>query len=428
LDSSKRSIDLDGKMVAVQEYGIPNDELVAAIKKRGANTLKVPVYRWALPDDLGPLEEAIDAIIRGEGDLVMFTSAQQIRHTLQVAAGKGLEDALKAQLKKKVICSIGPTTSETLRTLGLPVDFEPSHSKLGIFIGEAAKQSSDLIREKKGGFTDIQFTEKDVTADDRAGRKDSVFLKACRGEATPTTPIWLMRQAGRYMKEYRKVRNQFSFLEMCKRKEVVAEVTITAVEKIKADAAIIFSDILVIVEPLGLKLDYAAGDGPSITGKASTKEEIDKLPEIDPEELTYVYDAIRMTRSSLNQKTPLIGFAGAPFTLASYIIEGGGSRTFQKTKTLMYQDKGAWNALMEKISRGLIGYLKGQIKAGADALQLFDSWVGCLGPEDYREYVQPHVKTVLDGISGEVPVIHFGTGTAPLLKDMRDAGGRCNRD
>ncbi len=215
------------------------------------------------------------------------------------------------------------------------------------------------------------------TPDDKKIRSESVFLKACRREAVPYTPVWLMRQAGRYMAEYRELREKVPFLELCRNRELACEVTVTACEKIKADAAIIFSDILLILEPLGLGLEYSAGDGPVISGKVQNGADVDRLLEIEPEtSLAYVMDAIRLNRSVLNAKTTLIGFSGAPFTLASYILEGGSSRVFLKTKRFMTTDPGAWHALMQKISRGLIRFLNAQVEAGADCLQVFDSWAG----------------------------------------------------
>ena len=197
-----------------------------------------------------------------------------------------------------------------------------------------------------------------------------------------------------------------------------------AAKKIHADAAILFSDILLVVEPLGLALEYSEGEGPIITGEVATGRDVDRLAEIEPAaSLQFVFDGVRQTRAALAPTLPLIGFSGAPFTLASYIIEGGTSKSFLNTKRLMYADAGAWHALMQKISRGLIKYLNGQIAAGVDAVQLFDTWVGCLGPEEYREFVLPHTQAVIRALTPGTPVIHFGTGTASFLKDVRQAGG-----
>ena len=252
----------------------------------------------------------------------------------------------------------------------------------------------------------------------------SPFMRACRREAVPYTPVWLMRQAGRYMPEYREVRERTSFLELCKTPELAAEVTVYAAERLKVDAAIIFADILLIIEPMGLELEFGKGEGPSIHNPVRTARDIERLREVeDVGALDYVYEAIKITRCALPPHVPLIGFAGAPFTLASYIVEGGASKNYVHTKTLMHNDSGAWHAMMALISRALARYLNAQIAAGAQAVQLFDSWVGCLAPDDYREYVMPHVRSVIENITPGVPVIHFGTGTATLLELMREAGG-----
>ncbi len=253
--------------------------------------------------------------------------------------------------------------------------------------------------------------------------ENSPFLRACRREEVPFTPIWLMRQAGRYMKEYRELREKTPFLELCKSPELVSEVTVHAAKTIGADAAIVFADLLLPVEPLGLALAYNRGEGPSIQPPVRSRKDIDALQPVQPESLTYVYEAIRQTRKDLPEEMPLIGFAGAPFTFASYLIEGGASRHFQHTKSFMYRDEGAWNALMSKVVEAHIGYLRGQIEAGAQAVQLFDSWVGCLSPADYRRYALPHTRALLDALPEHVPTIHFGTGTGTFLQEMRTAGG-----
>ena len=226
------------------------------------------------------------------------------------------------------------------------------------------------------------------------------------------------------MPEYREVRSRMSFLELCKTPSVAAEVTVTAAERLGVDAAIIFADILLIVEPMGIELEFATREGPTIHNPVRTAEDVDRLREVDDvDSLEYVFEAIRQTRASLRSDLPLIGFSGAPFTLASYIIEGGGSRNYVHTKSLMYTDKGAWDSLMSLISRALVKYLNAQIVAGAQAVQLFDSWVGCLNGDDYREYVLPHTRNVISGLTPGTPVIHFGTGTSALLELMREAGG-----
>ncbi|HKC63839.1 MAG TPA: uroporphyrinogen decarboxylase [Pyrinomonadaceae bacterium] len=253
---------------------------------------------------------------------------------------------------------------------------------------------------------------------------NSPFMRACRREPVPYTPVWLMRQAGRYMREYREVRDRVSFLELCKTPDLAAEVTVTAVERLNVDAAIIFADILLIIEPMGIHLEFGKGEGPLIHNPVRGASDVERLSEVESvESLDFVMEAIRRTRRALRSNIPLIGFGGAPFTLASYIIEGGGSRNYIHTKTLMYTDSGAWHALMSLIARGLAKYLNAQVEAGAQAVQLFDSWVGCLSTDDYREYVLPHTREVIESVKTGTPVIHFGTGTAALLELMREAGG-----
>ncbi|MFQ5851047.1 MAG: uroporphyrinogen decarboxylase [Candidatus Binatia bacterium] len=250
------------------------------------------------------------------------------------------------------------------------------------------------------------------------------FLAACRREKTPYTPVWLMRQAGRYMKEYRDLRAKFGFLDMCKRPKLAAEITITPVKRLHVDAAILFTDILLPLEPMGVGLEYAKDDGPVIHSPVRTSADVDRLPEINPQDsLPFVFEAIDESCAALKGRVPLIGFSAAPFTLASYLIEGGGSRHYLHTKRLLYSDPGAWHALMERLSRALVKHLNAQIAAGAEAVQIFDSWVGCMSPDDYRRYILPHMRTMIAGLTSGVPVIHFGTGTSGLLKLMREAGG-----
>ncbi|MBI3128628.1 MAG: uroporphyrinogen decarboxylase [Candidatus Tectomicrobia bacterium] len=256
-----------------------------------------------------------------------------------------------------------------------------------------------------------------------AAQDASPFLRACRREPGAPTPIWLMRQAGRYMKEYRDLRERVPFKDLCRDPALAAEVTVTAARAIGADAAILFSDILLILEPMGMELEYSKGNGPVLANPVREGRDAERLREAEPGCLPFVFEAVRQIRSALPAGMPLIGFSGAPFTLASYMIEGGGSREFTLTKGFMYRDPGAWRSLMERLVRALVPYLNGQIEAGAQAVQIFDSWVGALGPADYREFVLPHTRALIEGLRPGVPVIHFGTGTASLLEAMREAGG-----
>jgi uroporphyrinogen decarboxylase len=233
-----------------------------------------------------------------------------------------------------------------------------------------------------------------------------------------------MRQAGRYLKEYRALRKKYSFLEMCKNPELAAQVTLQPIERFKLDAAIIFSDILIPLEPMGVEFEFAKGEGPVFHHPVREMKDIEKLRVIEPEEeISFLIKAIRIVRKELGGKLPLIGFSGAPFTLASYIIEGGHSINYVFTKGLMYQNRPAWDALMEKISEVLIRYITAQVRAGAQAIQLFDSWVGCLSPADYEKYVFPYSKKVVDGVNKSIPLIHFATSSSTLLERMKQAGG-----
>ncbi|MBI4611891.1 MAG: uroporphyrinogen decarboxylase [Candidatus Rokubacteria bacterium] len=250
------------------------------------------------------------------------------------------------------------------------------------------------------------------------------FVKACRREPTDFTPVWLMRQAGRYMPEYRKLRARLGFLELCKNPEAATEITLLPVERLGVDAAIIFADILLPLEPLGVGLEFAKGEGPVIHRPVRSGDDLRRLGEVDVQSaVPFVFEAIRIVTRALDGRLPLIGFAGAPFTLASYLIEGGPSSDYLHAKRLMHDEPAAWQALMEKLVAISIQYLNGQIAAGCAAVQLFDSWVGTLSPQDYRNGVLPHTRAVIAGLTPGAPVIHFGTGTAGLLELMREAGG-----
>jgi uroporphyrinogen decarboxylase len=250
------------------------------------------------------------------------------------------------------------------------------------------------------------------------------FISACHRLPTDATPVWFMRQAGRYMAEYRAIREKYTLIEICQRPELAAEVTLQPVRALGVDAAILFADILLPAIPLGAGLEFAKGEGPVLQNPVQTLEDVNNLRPVDPEtDLGYVLEAIRILRGELKD-TPLIGFCGAPFTVASYLVEGGASREFLKTKTMMYADPQAWHALLDKLSRLLADYLLAQIRAGAQAVQVFDSWVGALSPADYAAFALPYSQRVLKAAEAAgVPVIHFGTNTATLLPLMKEAGG-----
>ncbi len=254
--------------------------------------------------------------------------------------------------------------------------------------------------------------------------EDHVFLRACRREPTEFTPVWLMRQAGRYMEEYREIRRKVNFLDMCKSPDLAAEVTLLPVRKLGVDAAIIFGDILLPLEGMGIQLEFTKGGGPMIRNPLRDRGDIDRLNLIEPEQhVPFLLKAIEIVRRELEGRIPLIGFSGAPFTLASYLIEGGRSKEYSKTKGLMLGDPSLWHLLMEKLTEVTIRYLRAQVQRGAQALQLFDSWAGCLSPSDYEAHVLPYSRRVIQEVEAKVPLIHFSVGTSGFLHLIKEAGG-----
>jgi uroporphyrinogen decarboxylase len=254
---------------------------------------------------------------------------------------------------------------------------------------------------------------------------NDLFLRAARNEQIERTPVWMMRQAGRYMPEYRAIREKHGFLEMCRTPELAVEVTMQPVDLVGVDAAILFSDILVPFPGMGLDLEFAKGEGPIIHNPVRSVADIDRLTVADPiEDTGYVMEAIKILRRELEDKVPLIGFSGAPFTLASYMIEGHGTRDYEYTKALMWSEPAAWDRLMIKISDTVIAYLGAQIDAGAQTVQVFDSWVGYVAPRDYERYVLPYTKRVIDELTPKgVPIVHFANQATSMLDLVRQAGG-----
>ena len=409
-------------VVGLQEYGITNPSLTAGLEARGAIVEQIRVYEWGLPENSAPLIDNIQQLANGTSNVVLFTSANQVRNVLKVADDLGIEEKLRTALRKTVVGSIGPTTSEMLRSCNLPIDLEPRHPKMGPLVQAAAEKAVALLARKQ----QINIRLAADTGDEIGTQfpwHNSPFLKACRLEPTEFTPIWLMRQAGRYLPEYRAVRAKTSFLELCKNPGLCSEVMCTTVERLGVDAAIIFSDLLPILEPMGMELEFSVGEGPVIHNPLRNAADVDRILELEStDSLHFVMETVKKTRADLPDPIPLIGFAGAPFTLASYAIEGGSSRSFLHTKTLMYHDESAWDALMQRLARAVIRYVNAQVASGAQAIQLFDSWAGCLSPLDYRQYVLPAMKKILAEITPGVPVISFATGNPALLPLLAEAG------
>ena len=252
---------------------------------------------------------------------------------------------------------------------------------------------------------------------------NSTFVKACKGQPTDSTPVWFMRQAGRYMAEYREVRKHHSLVDICKKPPVAAEVTITAAEALKVDAAIIFADLLLPLEVMGLPFHFSAGEGPVIERPVRSPQDVRALRTDRAAELGYVAESVRQVVQHFGNNLPVIGFCGAPFTLASYMIEGGGSRNYIEVKRMMYTQPQVFDELLGKLVDVLAEYTSEQVNAGADVLQIFDSWVGCLSVEDYRRYVLPRTTELIQRLKKTgVPVIYFGTDSTTLLTTMQTTG------
>ncbi len=249
------------------------------------------------------------------------------------------------------------------------------------------------------------------------------FLSACKRGKVKRTPIWIMRQAGRYLPQYRKLRTKYGIFEICKKPELCAEVTLMPIEEFGFDAAIMFADIMLPLEGIGVNVEIMEERGPHIEHPIKALRDVERLKEFDTDSVGFVMDSVKLVRKNLTKRTALIGFSGAPFTLASYLIEGGPSRSFSKTKELMYSKPEVWQELMRKLTDMVENYLEAQIRAGTEAIQLFDSWVGCLSPSDYEKYVLPYSKRIFKKLEGKAPLIHFGTQTSSLLRLMKEAGG-----
>jgi uroporphyrinogen decarboxylase len=251
------------------------------------------------------------------------------------------------------------------------------------------------------------------------------FLRACRREPVDRTPVWFMRQAGRYMPEYRALRERYSLLEICRQPELAVAVTLQPVDAIEVDAAILFSDLLLPFTPLGLDFDFVKGEGPSVERPIRSPADVERLRPVEPREaLGHVLQTIRLLRTELDGRVPLIGFGGAPFTLAAYAVEGGPSTNYARTKAFMYTHPRAWHQLCERFAGTIADYMHAQIDAGAQAVQIFDSWAGALSRSDYREFAMPHTRRIFDSLRETgVPLIHFGVGTAAILRDLAEAGG-----
>lgn len=414
--------------VGNQTVGLEESEavhgLVSGLEARGARVVRMPIFAQSLPQRSEPVIDFFEQIEAGEFHAILFLSPADADQFCFLAKHFGRGRLVNHLLDNHLVLAVGAGTAEVLADRGFVVDYTTDASQLEQAIDEIANHIEDIQKQKQ--IIRINMSGPATNnSDPNAPWYDSPFMKACRGEPTEVTPVWMMRQAGRYMSEYREVRAKVSFLELCANPQLCSEVMCTAVNRLGVDAAIIFSDLLPILVPMGCDLEFVKGDGPVIHNPVRTSADVDRIKPLESNEpLQFVMDTVTQTRNDLPADMPLIGFAGAPFTLASYMIEGGASRNYAATKTLMYRDPGAWDQLMQHLSNSISLYLLGQIQAGVQCVQLFDSWAGCLSFEDYLRFAHPYVKRIIASIPSNVPVINFATGNPallPLLADTRAA-------
>ena len=409
--------------VALEESGAVYS-LIGGLEARGGRVVPMPVYPQESPINPQQVIDFFEQIEAGDFEAILFPSPADAAKFNYLAKQFGRARLTNHLLDNHVVLTFGAGTEEILKDRGFVVDFATKANEVEPAIQEIADQISK-IKKQKSVIRINMSGPASSNSDPNAPWYNSPFMKACRGEPTDVTPIWMMRQAGRYMAEYRAVRDKVSFLELCANPQLCSEVMCTAVNRLGVDAAIIFSDLLPILVPMGCDLEFVKGDGPVIHNPVRTTADVDRIKPLESNEpLQFVMDTVKQTRNDLPADMPLIGFAGSPFTLASYMIEGGSSKTYANTKALMFSDPGAWNQLMEHLSNSISMYLLGQIEAGAQCVQLFDSWAGCLSFEDYRQFAHPYVKRIIASLPSNVPVINFATGNPallPLLADTRAA-------
>ena len=413
-------MDYNGLQVATLD-----ESLSDAIAARGGK----PVVSRA--DDTERLDAFLENLARDDIAVLLLTEPEHVRALFGRASAIGRVEALLDAVRQIAVGSAGPACTEIWRNHQLSVDFEPDGTGGEALVSGMARLAAYLVNKKRtavdSGVDTSHWQRIDMRwhfeSDPYGTRGESAFLRACRREPTEYTPVWLLRQAGRYQRAYRELKSDLDFLDMCKTPELTAEITLMAVERLGVDAAILFADILPLLQPMGFHLEYVKGQGPVIRNPIRSDRAVDQLEEEGPESQHFVYEAIRMALPALPPHIPLIGFSGAPFTLAAYAIEGQSSRDFRRVKTFMYTEPRAWHALMAKLARTVTAYLNEQIEAGVHAVQLFDSWAGCLSPDDYRTFVLPHTGYVFSNLRPGVPSIHFGVCTGSLLELMREAGG-----
>jgi len=404
----------------VLEKSADQSSLISGLESRGARLTPLAPFVDREPDNPSSAIDLFERIDAGEYHGLIFNDASTTSRFVFLAQRYGRVRLTNHLLDDHLVICRNAGAAEILHDHGFAVDYVIKAIAPVAVVAEigdnlaAIQKQKHLIRINMSGPATSP-------ADPQAPWYNNPFMKACRGEPTDVTPIWMMRQAGRYMAEYREVRDKISFLDLCANSQLCSEVMCTAVSRLGVDAAIIFSDLLPILVPMGCDLEFVKGDGPVIHNPVRTNADIDRIKALESnEELQFVMDTVSQTRNDLPADMPLIGFSGAPFTLASYMIEGGSSRNYHNTKKIMYGDPAAWKVIMQKLTDSISIYIAGQVAAGAQCIQLFDSWAGCLSYEDYKTYVHPYVKSIIASVPSSVPVINFATGNPALLPLLAD--------
>jgi uroporphyrinogen decarboxylase len=424
IDQKYRATDRSGSPLATLHVALEDCadwfSLSSGLEARGARLRPMELFPRLVEVPKLTAQDFFEQIEANAFEAFWFKSAVDAKIFLRLSKQFGRARLTDHLLDHHIVVSGSKAASEILTDRGIPIDVTCDQTTIAASLDHVTTQLPSL-RTRKSNSIKSMSGPSSSSNDPNAPWYNSPFMKACRGEPTDVTPIWMMRQAGRYMAEYREVRANVSFLELCANSQLCSEVMCTAVNRLGVDAAIIFSDILPILVPMGCDLEFVKGDGPVIHNPVRTTADIDRIKPLDSTaELEFVMETVRLTRQDLPADMPLIGFSGAPFTLASYMIEGGSSRNYANAKTLMHGDPGAWDQLMQHLVQSISIYLNGQIQAGAQCVQLFDSWAGCLSFEDYRTHVHPHVQKVNASLPSDVPVINFATGNPALLPLLAD--------
>ena len=394
--------------------------LVAGLESRGGRLTPLAPFGEQVPDNPSAAIDLFERIDAGEYHGLIFCDAASTARFVFLAERFGRVRLTNHLLDDHLVICRTADAAEILQDRGFALDYVLNAASPVAVVAEIGDNLASIQKQKH--LIRINMSGPATSpADPQAPWYNNPFMKACRGEPTDVTPIWMMRQAGRYMSEYREVRSKISFLDLCANSQLCSEVMCTAVSRLGVDAAIIFSDLLPILVPMGSDLEFVKGDGPVIHNPVRTNADIDAIKVLESNEpLQFVMDTVSQTRNDLPADMPLIGFSGAPFTLASYMIEGGSSRNYHNTKKIMYGDPAAWQVIMQKLTDSISLYVAGQVEAGAQCIQLFDSWAGCLSYEDYKKYVHPYVKSIIASIPSSVPVINFATGNPALLPLLAD--------